>query len=179
MKDREVLYPPGANDECHTPAYAVRAIIPHLAHLATRVPPRPVCWCPFDYEESEFAQQLRAAGLAVWCSHIDTGEDFYTYEPPIRWDVLVSNPPFTNKAEIFRRAISFGKPFALLMTLTWLNDAAPKRIFKNTPLELLMFEERVQFLGCANKITFSSAYYCSRLLPKQIMFDSLRKYGMP
>lgn len=31
MKDQAMLYPPGANDECHTPDYAVRALIPHLA----------------------------------------------------------------------------------------------------------------------------------------------------
>lgn len=63
------------------------------------------------------------------------------------------------------------------MTLTWLNDAAPKRIF--TALQLLMFEERIIYLNCAGKITFSTAYFCQGVLPRAIVCDSLRKYGKP
>lgn len=172
MNSQVILYPPGANDECHTPDYAVRALIPHL-------PTRWTYWAPFDQESSEFVIQLRKAGLQVMHTHLDQGQDFYTFRPdPWHWDCIVSNPPFTNKAKIFERALELGKPFALLMTLTWLNDAAPKRIFSGRSLELLMFEERVKYKGLEDKITFSSAYYCSGLLPKPIMFDSLKKYGM-
>ena len=170
MNSQAILYPPGANDECHTPDYAVRALIPHLS-------PGLTYWCPFDEETSEFVVQLKAAGLNVIWSHISAGMDFYQFDPG-GWDVLVSNPPFTNKAKIFERVLSFGKPFALLMSLTWLNDSAPKRLFERRPLELLMFRERIQYKGQERKITFSSAYYCSGLLPKPIMFDSLKKYGM-
>jgi hypothetical protein len=59
---------------------------------------------------------------------------------------MISNPPFTNKRKIFERALSFGKPFALLMTNTWLNDAAPKQLWKDKELQLLMFEKRVHFI---------------------------------
>ena len=41
---------------------------------------------------------------------------------------IVSNPPFTNKRKYFERALSFNKPFALIMTNAWLNDSAPKQI---------------------------------------------------
>ena len=171
MNKRDVLYTPGNHDECYTPDYAVKALLPHLRRGLTY-------WCPFDLESSEFVLQLRGAGHVVVHSHIDAGQDFYTYEPP-HWDVLVSNPPFTNKAAIFRRALSFGKPMALLMTLTWLNDSAPKLLFAERPLQLLMFQERVRFLGMDNKITFSSAYYCCGLLRQQIIMDSLKHYGRP
>lgn len=170
MKDQELLYPPGANDECHTPDYAVRALIPHLS-------PGLTYWCPFDEETSEFPIQMRAAGLDVIASHISQGRDFFQWAPA-GFDTIVSNPCFTNKAGVFRHALSFGVPIALLMTLTWLNDSAPKVIFERRPLELLMFRERIQYKGQERKITFSSAYYCSGLLPKPIMFDSLKKYGM-
>lgn len=108
-------------------------------------------------------------------SHIDCGQDFYTYEPQ-NWDIIVSNPPFTNKRKIFERALSFNKPFALLMSLTWLNDSAPKQLFANKQLQLLMFEERMKFLNngiVQNKITFSSAYYCYNLLPHDIIMEKL------
>lgn len=90
----------------------------------------------------------------------------------------MSNPPFTNKRKIFERALSFNKPFALLMSNTWLNDAAPKQLFKEKQLQLLMFEERIKFKNngvVENKITFSSSYYCYDLLPKDIIMESLFK----
>lgn len=109
-------------------------------------------------------------------SHIDNGQDFYTYEPTEHWDIIVSNPPFTNKRKIFERALSFGKPFALIMSNTWLNDSAPKKLFKDKQLQLLMFEERMKFRNngvIQNKITFSSSYFCYNLLPSDIIMDKL------
>ena len=87
---------------------------------------------------------------------------------------MVSNPPFTNKRKIFERAMSFNKPFALLMSNTWLNDSAPKVLFREKDLQLLMFRNRIKFLNneiINNKITFSSSFYCWNLLPKQIIIS--------
>ena len=168
---KDVLYSAGVNDECYTPDYGVRAIIPHLAKFKDKV-----IWCPFDTDDSLFVSILTEEGFTVVNSHISTGGDFYQYEPD-HWDLIVSNPPFTNKKEIFERALSFGKPFALVMSNTWLNDAAPKRIFKERGLQLLMFEERMKFTNQDNKITFSSSYFCCDVLEHTISFDSLKNYG--
>ena len=165
----KIMYPKGSNDECYTPDYGV---IPILKYI----PKNFVVWCPFDKEDSEFVRLLRTRGNKVISSHIDNGEDFYNFEPQEHWDCIVSNPPFTNKKLIFERAISFEKPFALLMSLTWLNDSAPKKLFLDTDLELLMFDKRIKFLNegiTSDKITFSSAYYCWNLLPKQIIMEEL------
>jgi len=169
MNSSRVLYSPVCNDECYTPDYAVRAIVPPIRDWG-------VYWCPFDFLDSAFVRVLEEEGLKVAASHIFYGEDFYTYEPE-KWDCILSNPPFSNKRRIFERALSFNKPFALLMSLTWLNDAAPKQLFKDRRLELLMFEERIKYLGQGRKITFSSAYYCSGLLLQQITMRSLKPYG--
>ena len=108
-------------------------------------------------------------------SHLDDGKDFFTYEP-YHWDVIVSNPPFTNKRKFFERALSFNKPFALIMTNTWLNDSAPKQLFKDIDLQLLMFDKRMEFIQpngqVSGKITFSSSYYCWNFLPKQIIMHT-------
>ena len=165
----KIMYPKGSNDECYTPDYGV---IPILKYI----PKNFVVWCPFDKEDSEFVRLLRTRGNKVISSHIDNGEDFYNFEPQEHWDCIVSNPPFTNKKLIFERAISFEKPFALLMSLTWLNDSAPKKLFLDTDLELLMFDKRIKFLNegiTSDKITFSSAYYCWNLLPKQLIMEEL------
>lgn len=62
------------------------------------------------------------------------------------------------------------------MSNTWLNDAAPKQLFKEKDLQLLMFQERMKFKNNGaidNKITFSSSYFCWNFLPKQIIMESL------
>ena len=165
----KLMYSEGNNDECYTPAYGVTPILKYIPKDAK-------VWCPFDTKESEFVKQIGAQNLVI-STHISTGQDFLTYTPNFEWDVIVSNPPFTNKRKFFERALSFNKPFALIMTNTWLNDSAPKQLFKDKDLQLLMFDKRMKFHspdGRPNdKITFSSSYYCWNFLPKQIIMEQL------
>ena len=163
MKSKDVLYSKGNNDECYTPRYGVEPLLEFLEPFKGGV-----IWLPFDKPESEFVKVLSEAGYKIVYSHIDNGQDFYNYEPD-KWDLMVSNPPFTNKRKIFERALSFGKPFALLMSNTWLNDSAPKQVFSEDELQLLLFDKRIEFSG-HKKITFSSSYYCHKFLNKQLLF---------
>jgi len=164
----KLMYSGGSNDECYTPDYGVKPILKYIPEGA-------LVWCPFDTQESEFVKQIEKQNEVTY-SHIGTGRDFFEYEP-FEWDVMVSNPPFTNKRKYFERALSFNKPFALIMTNTWLNDSAPKQLFMDKDLQLLMFDKRMKFIspdGRNNdKITFSSSYYCWNMLPKQIVMETL------
>ena len=137
-------------DEKYTPGYGVLPIIKYI-------PESKIIWCPFDTEHSEFVLKFKAAGFEVVYSHICKGQDFFEYEPP-QWDVLVSNPPFSRKVDVFDRCLKFGKPFALLMSNYWLNNVAPCRLFLNTELELLMFDKRIQF-GEGKNVPFNSSYF--------------------
>ena len=163
-----------ASDEVYTPAYAVRPIVKYVDMFR-----RPsIVWCPFDTEESEYVKLIREAGHKVIASHIANGQDFMSWEPEEHWDCIISNPPFGGKRQTFERALSFDRPFALLMALTWLNDSAPKQLFMEKDLQLLMFDKRIKFLNngvVQNKITFSSAYYCWNFLPKQIIMEKLNE----
>ena len=164
----KLMYSVGNNDECYTPDYGVKPILKYI-------PDGDIVWCPFDTKESEFVKQISKQNEVIY-SHISTGQDFFDYEPHA-WDIIVSNQPFTNKRKYFERALSLGKPFALIMTNTWLNDSAPKQLFKDKDLQLLMFDKRMKFIspdGRNNdKITFSSSYYCYDILPKQIVMEEL------
>ncbi len=164
----KLMYSSGNNDECYTPDYAVEPILKYI-------PKDSIVWCPFDTDKSEFVKQISKQNEVVY-SHISTGQDFFNYEPD-DWNIMLSNPPFTNKRKYFERALSFNKPFALIMTNTWLNDSAPKQLFKDKDLQLLMFDKRMKFVspdGRDNdKITFSSSYYCWNFLPKQIIMEEL------
>lgn len=168
INSKEVLYSSGNNDECYTPGYAVEPILEFI-------PKDAIVWCPFDTKQSEFVQQISTKNKVIH-SHINENKNFFTYEPK-KWDIIISNPPFTNKRKIFERALSFNKPFALIMSNTWLNDSAPKQLFAEKDLQLLMFDKRMRFVMADglenNKITFSSSYYCWNFLPKQIVMKKL------
>ena len=169
-KQPKEFYSLQINDNYYTPEYAVLPLLEFLEPFRNKT-----IWCCFDKEDSEFVKVLTAYDYDVVYSHIDNGQDFYKYEPE-HWDLAVSNPPFSNKRYIFERLLSFDKPFAMLMTITWLNDSAPKILWKNKDLQLLMFDERVKYKNATvDKINFSSAYYCYNFLPKQIIMRSLKE----
>ena len=169
----KLMYSAGNNDECYTPAYAVKPILKYIPEGST-------VWCPFDTDKSEFVKQISQKHNVIY-SHISYKEDFFEWQPMIEWDMIISNPPFTNKRKYFERALSFNKPFALIMTNTWLNDSAPMKLFKDKDLQLLMFDKRMKFNSPDgrpnNKITFSSSYYCYNMLPKQIIMEELNVTG--
>ena len=109
MKSNEILYSSGNNDECYTPAYAVKPIIKYIQQYkdydwAFNMTRDFTIWCPFDTTESEFVKQIsKMWGVKVVHSHIAEEKDFFKYEPE-HWDIIVSNPPFTNKRKYFERA---------------------------------------------------------------------------
>jgi len=167
----KVLYSGGNNDECYTPDYAVKPILEYI-------PKDAVVWCPFDKDSSEFVRLISKKNKVIK-SHLHNGQDFLQWQPKDHWDIIVSNPPFSNKKKFFQRALAFNKPFALIMTNTWLNDSTPKILFKDKDLQLLMFDKRMEFNQgdgrTTDKITFSSSYYCWNFLPKQIIMKELIK----
>jgi hypothetical protein len=166
MKSKDILYSKGVNDECYTPNYAVTPILKYI-------PKNAVVWCPFDTQESEFVKEISKSNKVIF-SHIDNGQDFYNYEPSEHWDIIVSNPPFTAKRRIFEWALSFNKPFALLMTLTIFNDKYPLHLFKeqNKQPQLLKFDKRIKFNNL-NKITFQCGYVCCELLDNDFKLENL------
>ena len=163
ITSKDLMYSPGKNDECYTPAYAVKPVLEFI-------PPDAVVWCPFDTADSEFVKQIHDKGNVVVHSHINDGLDFFEYEPT-HWDMIISNPPFTNKRAFFERALALGKPFALLMANTWLNDRAPMQLFADRGLQLLLLDRRTEFIQpdreTTGKITFNSSYFCCDFLPGQ------------
>lgn len=65
------------------------------------------------------------------------------------------------------------------MSNTWLNDKYSKWVFYETKrdMQLLMFDKRIKFTdpegNVENKITFSSSFYCSGFLPRDIVIKEI------
>jgi len=181
MKSNEILYSTGKNDECYTPAYAVDPILKYVDNLSLQKHRKLIVWCPFDTSDSWYVKRLKTLkNVRVRYSHISEGKDFFTYEPKV-WDVIVSNPPFTGTKQIFDRALSFGKPFALLSNLARFNDKNPMWCFYEAGVDpqLLKFDKRIEFIQPnakgTGKIPFQTGYICRDFLPKQIVLEKLER----
>lgn len=163
------------NDEFYTPAYAIRPIMKYLRPGAT-------VWCPFDTEESLFVTMLRSAGFTVFATHIDSGQDFFLTPTPEGTDYIVSNPPYSLKSEVLAELFARGVPFAMLIGVVGIFESQKRfEMFRDNPFEVLYFNRRVAYFRDysddkpALNPPFSSAYFCSGVLPKQIMFEEVNK----
>ncbi len=165
-----------AGDEVYTPFYAVEPLMEFI-------PKDKTIWCPFDEEWSAFYQSFSENGYEVVRSSLKEGQDFFEYEPE-HWDILISNPPFSKKNEVLKRAFSFEKPFALLLPVNSIQGKARYRIFDNQ-IQLLSFDGRVDYhtrqnMECTTKGNhFGSAYFCRDILPTKLELRKLVKYDRP
>lgn len=130
-----------------------------------------------------FLSELYAGGYEVVRSHIDDGQDFFSYEPE-EYDVIVSNPPFSIKDKILKRLYELNKPFAILLPLNSLQGKSRYKFFKNG-IQLLSFDQRVGYHNQNNMDTpvegspFATAYFCRDVLPRDLIVEELRKYEKP
>lgn len=77
-------------DEVFTPFYGVEPLLKYI-------PKDKVIWCPFDEEWSAYYQMFSENGYKVIRSSLAEGQDFFKYEPKEKYDVIISNPPFSKK----------------------------------------------------------------------------------
>lgn len=161
------------SDECITPFYAVKPLLEFVNKDK-------IIWCPFDKEWSAFVQTFKQNGNMVICSHIDDGKNFFEYEPK-KYDIIISNPPFSKKDEVIRRLYELGKPFAILLPIQSLQSKRRFECWLNG-VELLVFDERIGYHARGNLNStaegnhFASIYFCKDFLPSNLVFRKLLKF---
>ncbi len=173
------------SDEFFTPKYAIYPLKeyiqahwwenPGAVYLYDKEPW--IIWCPFDTEDSNYVKLFRKWGHTVICSHIDEGKDFFKYEPK-KYDVIISNPPFSMKTKILKRLFELKKPFAMLLPLTVLEGIERGKMYKKhaDDMAVMIFDKRVNFIkGKSNY--FNSCYITYRFLGNRnlLIFKTLNK----
>lgn len=159
-----------ASDEVFTPEYAVKPILKYIDKKWT-------VWCPFDESDSEFVKLLIKNGNKVIASHIFNGQDFFNYEPEEKYDIIVSNPPFSIKDNVLKRLYELNKPYAMLLPLPTLQGQKRFEYLKDT--QALIFDKRINYFK--NKqtkeiqtgVAFASIYICKDILPEKLIFEKL------
>lgn len=162
------------NDEFYTPLYAIKPI-------AKYIPPHSTIWCPFDTKDSLFVKYLSEQGHYVCYSHKDMGYDFFECEVP-ECDYIISNPPYSCKGKVFERLFEIGKPFAMLVGVVGLFESEHRfDMFSNNEFEIMYFNKRISYFKDYSdqkpslNPPFSSVYVCHKMLPKQIVFEKIKK----
>ena len=161
------------NDEFYTPEYAIDPIVKYIPE-GSRI------WCPFDTAESLFVKRF-SGGYFVTATHIFNGEDFFLIEPP-ECDYIISNPPYSLKGDVLQRLFDIGKPFAMLVGVVGLFESQKRfEMFRDNDFEIMYMNRRVAYFKdyAEQKPSlnppFSSVYVCHGILPKQIVFEEIKK----
>ncbi|MCF0126206.1 MAG: sugar-phosphate nucleotidyltransferase [Clostridia bacterium] len=160
------------NDELYTPKILVDVIKPFLIEwhdnfvaLNNR---EPHIWCPFDRDESEFCFLLKELDYNFYNSHIDYGQDFFEKIKYYKPDLVLSNPPFSKKLEVFKALNERNIPWALCMNLEALNYQIIGEYFADNPIGLIIPDKKISFNGKTS--SFNTSYYCSESFHKGITF---------
>jgi len=159
-----------ASDEVYTPAYAVKPILKYIKQ-------KDIVWCPFDLEDSEYVKLIRENGNKVIATHIDTGHNFFEYEPEEHYDIIISNPPFSIKDDIIKRLYELNKSYAVLLPIPSLQGQ--KRFPYMKDCQALIFDKRINYYTNLEKkeiqkgVSFGSFYLCRNFLPQKLIFEEL------
>ena len=166
-----------AGDEVYTPYYAVKPLLKY-------VPKSMTVWCPFDENWSAFYQTFKENGYEVIRSSLREGKDFFVYEPD-KYDIIISNPPFSKKDEILKRLDELQKPFMLLLPVNSIQGQKRYEYCFKNGIQMLAFDKRIDyhtngnFVSYTNGNHFGSAYFCRDILPRSLIVEKLIKFERP
>lgn len=160
------------SDEVYTPDYAILPLKKYLEQW--RQDKDFTIWCPFDKKDSRFVALFSEWGYKVIYSHIDDGENFFYYEPE-RYDIIISNPPFSLKDDIIKRLYELNVPYAILLPINVLQGQKRFKYMKD--VQLLTFDKRINYMDANGNImkgvAFASGYLCKEFLPKDLIIEEL------
>lgn len=168
-----------ASDEVYTPQYAIAPLIKYIEDYKARLALSQITiWCPFDLEFSNYVKIFQGQGYNVIYTHIDNEQNFFYYEPE-NYDIIISNPPFSQKDNILKRLHELNKPYAILLPVPTLQGQARFPYMQN--IQYLGFDKRINFYRdiemkkTQDGVSFGSCYLCKDFLPKDLIIEELIK----
>jgi hypothetical protein len=129
------------------------------------IPKDKVIWEAF-YGDGKSGEYLKELG----CNVIHENIDFFTNN---KGDVVVSNPPFSNKNAVLKRLKELEKPFMLILPANTLGTKGLYNLFKNE-LQVIVPNGRINFIKkgeLTNGVWFPCFFFCWKMnLPKDLLF---------
>ena len=156
------------HDDYMTPKSAWEAIIEYI-------PKDRIIYEPF-YGDGTSGKILKELG----CENvIHEPIDFFEHD---KGDVIISNPPFTLKKEVFTRLKALGKPFIMICPSSMINTQYMRKLFsqEDAPIQIIIPLKRIQFIKMIDGVVdpdqkracnFDCFYYCWKMnLPRDIIW---------
>lgn len=143
-------------DNLNTPVGAIDPLLRHLPYWVKNV------WCPCDEDTSEVVRALNGSGRLAMPTHIDRGVDFLKAVPdPTLYDMIITNPPYSNKDDFIEHCIDLGRPWALLLPLDSLCGKHRFELYqKANNIGVITLHDRLDFTGKGAN-WFYNAWVCS------------------
>lgn len=136
------------------------------------IPKDKVLWEAFagNGNSSQFLKEL---DYDVICKDEDFFESNYG-------DIIVTNPPFSKKKEVFTRLKELDKPFFIICPCSMICSQYFRNLFQDERIQIIIPRKRIQFLKTddegnvlkqENKCNFDCFYYCYKMnLHKDIIW---------
>lgn len=148
------------------------------ASIARFIPKDKIIW-ESAYCEGSSGKHWKDLGYEV----IHENRDFFKWEPE-RYDVQITNPPFTRKIEWIERSVSLGKPFIIILPASSLTTVYLRNLFLNSEpheFQIIIPYKRINFIfvnehGKADETiksrsSFDCLFYAYRMnLPRDVVF---------
>jgi hypothetical protein len=115
-------------------------------HIIKAVGPREG-WATYDIRDVERPELS---------DHHESAYDFLEHDESLRFDVIITNPPFYLAEEIVRKALSCATHVAMLLRLAFLETRKREAFHAEHPSDVHVLSRRPSFM--ANGATDSSAY---------------------
>lgn len=147
-------------------------------YLKDFIPENKIIW-ECCYGRGHLAEHLRGFGHTVVGN---STMDFFIDEPK-KWDIIITNPPFSHHKDFIEKAITFNKPFAFLIRLEHLGGVRAYNLFKDLDFQIIIPEKRINYLTPkilggkkTGGATFHSIWLTYRFnLPQTIVYKSLKE----
>ena len=142
------------HDDYMTPKYAWEDIQKYI-------PKDKVIWEAF-YGDGNSGKYLQNLGFEV----IHNQEDFFQNN---RGDIVVTNPPFSQKKEVFTRLKELEKPFIIICPAPMIFSVYFRNLFRDEKIQIIIPKKRIQFIktdedgnivNSENKCNFDCFYFC-------------------
>jgi hypothetical protein len=159
----------GRPDDFQTPPEALDYILPYCNN------PRTIWECAAG--QGKLSDSLTQRGYNVISTDILTGFNFLVdWMEPDKFDMIITNPPYSIKTQFLSRAYLLQKPFAFLLPLTTLETPGRQTLFRKNGIQIIFIPHRIQFQtpsGIGKGAWFATAWFTWGLnLPKDMTFSN-------
>ena len=155
------------NDELYTPEEAIYPILKYLDKDK-------IYWECTDFGESNITKVLSKNGFNVIATRKEEF-DFLKDDPLFKFDVIITNPPYSIKDKFIKRCYELDKPFLLLLPLTALEGKERNKLYKEKGIELIVLDKRINFMKNKNNVWFNTSWFCRGIAKEQLNFERVEK----